>query len=236
MNSITTKALVVSSINYKEKDKLLTLFTLDYGLMTVSARGVKTKNAKLKFAKEIFCFGEWTIAKPSNIATSVNVEESFFDVTKDLDKFYCGCAILEVVKTCASYEEQNPLLFVQLLKAIGTICYDSCNSKYVLVKFLLEVFKAMGYPLNFEKCNVCGEKFCGKTYLSVEFGEIVCGNCKNYKSVEISPRCLSAFKILMQTPYEKLCSVKLASGSEDEAFCALNAKFFNHFNKKLVVL
>ena len=42
---ITTKALVLRGVDYKESDKILTLFTRDQGKLTASARGCRKKGA-----------------------------------------------------------------------------------------------------------------------------------------------------------------------------------------------
>ena len=42
---ITTKALVLRGVDYKESDKVLTLFTQELGKITASARGCSTKAA-----------------------------------------------------------------------------------------------------------------------------------------------------------------------------------------------
>ena len=84
------KAIVLKAIDYKEKDKLLTLFTLEQGKLICSMRGVKAPNAKLKFAKETFCFGEFIIenTKGNNIVTQVEIIDNFFEITQNIDKFY----------------------------------------------------------------------------------------------------------------------------------------------------
>ena len=38
---LTTKALVLREVNYKESDKILTVLTADEGKLTVSARGCR---------------------------------------------------------------------------------------------------------------------------------------------------------------------------------------------------
>ena len=43
-----TKAICLNSVDYKEKDKQLTLFSLENGLMSAVLKGCKTAKAKLK--------------------------------------------------------------------------------------------------------------------------------------------------------------------------------------------
>ena len=61
MASIKTKAIVLGGTNVKEKDRLVDLFTLEQGRKLVSMRGVRGEKAKLKMAKEPFCFGEFVL-------------------------------------------------------------------------------------------------------------------------------------------------------------------------------
>lgn len=236
MDTIKQTAIVLFSTDYKEKDKLVTLFTLENGIMTCVLKSVKSEKAKLKFAKEPFCFGEFLIALPSKIITSVEVKDSFFELTKNLDKLYSACAILETVKTVLPVGEKNPALFVETLKAIGSICYDECNEKYALIKFLLNVFDAVGYKLALSKCSICGQDFGQKRYINLDFGEVVCMSCKTSNCIEISPRCHKTFKLLFDIPYEKFSTLKLAKGSEDEALLVLNHNFEHRFGKKLNIL
>lgn len=236
MDTIKVKAIVLSSADYKEKDRLVTLFTIEHGIMQVVMKSVKTQKAKMKFAKEPFCFGEFIISLPSKIITSVEVEDNFFDVTRDIDKFYIACAILDTIRTIVVPGEKNIELFIETLKAIGAIAYNGVNDKYVLVKFLLAVFRSMGYSFALDKCSTCVQKFIGKRYLNLDFGEIVCTGCKSGNCMEISARCHSCFKILSETSYDKLNTIKLALKSEDEALNVLNINFERRFNKKLNLL
>ena len=61
MSKTKVKALVLSEKDSKEKDKLVTLFSLEEGKLFVYFRGVKGDKAKLKAAKELFTFGEFVI-------------------------------------------------------------------------------------------------------------------------------------------------------------------------------
>ena len=55
------KGIVISAKDFKEADKLLTLFTLEKGIVYAKLVGVKKPNAKLKPAKEIFCFADFDV-------------------------------------------------------------------------------------------------------------------------------------------------------------------------------
>ena len=52
---LTTKALVLREVNYKEADKILTALTADEGKMTVSAGGVRRKSGATAAACQQLC-------------------------------------------------------------------------------------------------------------------------------------------------------------------------------------
>ena len=110
--STKVKALVLGGTNVKEKDKLITLFTLENGKISASMKGVRGDKAKLKSAKEPFCFGDFIIeeGKAGYIITTVDIIDNFFELTKNIDKYYEGCAILDIVNKIAI--EPDPKLFV----------------------------------------------------------------------------------------------------------------------------
>lgn len=226
MASTKVKAIVIGGINIKEKDRLITIFSLEQGKMVVSMKGVRGEKAKLKSAKEIFCFGDFVIeeGKNSSIVTSVDIIDNFYGLTNNLEKYYEGCAILDVVSRIAT--EPNPQLFIEVLKALKCLCYENVKKYYVIDKFLLEVFKSMGYGFMTDKCSCCGANLTLK-YFKMDIGEIVCPNCKNAMSLPISEACYSAMRLLNSTSYEKLSTVKLGGMGEVQVFNLLSKNY--HF-------
>lgn len=215
--STKVKAIVLGGTNVKEKDRIIQLFTLEKGKISASMKGVRGDKAKLKSAKEPFCFGEFIIeeGKNSNIITSVDITDNFYDLTQDIDKYYEGCAMLDVINKVAL--EPNPQLFIELIKALKTLCYDKAKKFYVIDKFLISIFTAMGYDFLTEKCSSCGGKLSNK-YFNLEIGEIVCPACKTNLSIPISNTCFSAMRVLNNTDYDKLSTLKIGGSGEAQAY------------------
>lgn len=54
--------LCIRTIDYKDNDKLITLYCAEKGKITATAKGVKSAKAKLKFCASPFCFGKYQLA------------------------------------------------------------------------------------------------------------------------------------------------------------------------------
>lgn len=218
MASTKVKAIVIGGVNIKEKDRLITIFSLEQGKMVVSMKGVRGEKAKLKSAKEIFCFGDFVIeqGKNSSIVTAVDIIDNFYALTNDVEKYYQACAIVDVVSHIAS-EESNPRLFIELIKALKCLCYEDVKKYLVVDKFLISVFKAMGYDFLTANCSSCGATLSQK-YFNLDIGEIVCPACKTSFCLPLADSAYSAMRILANTDYDKLPTVKFGGMGEVQAF------------------
>lgn len=192
--------------------------------MLVSMRGVRGEKAKLKSAKEIFCFGEFIIenTKNTNIVTSVSIIDNFYDLSKNTDKYYEACAILDIIDKVV--QEPDPQLFIIIIKALKALCYDDVKKFYVIDKFLLDIFSAMGCNFITERCSSCGATL-GSRYLNLDIGELVCPACKTLSSVAVSDACYSVLRILSSTPYDKLTTLKFGGMGEAQAFNLLSKNY-----------
>ena len=224
MASTKVKAIIIGGVNIKEKDKLLTLFTLEQGKMSVSMKGVRGDKAKLKSAKDVFTFGDFIVeeGKFTNIITSVDIIDNFYELSKDIEKYYEACAIVDIVSKVAT--EPNPQLFIELIKALKSLCYDNVKKYYVINKFLLSLFANMGYGFLRDSCSSCGANMEIK-YLNLQVGELVGPNCRSSFSMQISNACYSALKLLENTDYDKLSTVKLGGMGEVQAFNLLSKNY-----------
>lgn len=224
MASTKVKAIVLGGVNIKEKDKLITLFTLEKGKISVSMKGVRSEKAKLKSAKDIFTFGEFCIEEgKTNIITAVDIIDNFYELSKDIDCYYEACAIIDIANKISS-NEPNPFLFIEIIKALKTICYDKVRKYYVFDKFMLSILHNMGYGFLSDKCSSCGTVLEHK-FFNYDVGEIVCARCQNSLCEKISEATFSAMKLLAKTEYEKLVSVRLGGMGEVQTYHLLTKNF-----------
>ena len=228
------QAIVLKSSDKKEKDKSVLLFSLDHGKVWATLKGVKNPKAKMKLACNPFCFGEFILEEghSGQIVTNFEVIETFHEISEDIDKFFEGSAILEILN-CMEFSQELPQVFVLALKTLKTICFSKVKRVYVLDKFLLELFKISGVGLVPEKCSGCGSKAFEKLYINYVDGVLECVSCKSLTSVELSNTTLSALRILNMTDMEKLSTLKLAENSEVELLKVLVRNFESRFDRRL---
>ncbi|MEG1706452.1 MAG: DNA repair protein RecO, partial [Clostridia bacterium] len=197
--------------DYGENDKIVLLYSLEEGKFSVTAKGVKKATAKLKYAVEPFCFGNFTYTESHDrrILTGCEQEESFFALRENLEKYYGASACLEVVGAMEQENESNPSVFVLLLRALKEICFGQIDVYLAIVKFYLEYLTLAGYRLDFSKCGVCGSTADRRLYLDLQIGGVVCAYCRSGNAIAISPSVKNALTLISRQPFNKLSVLKL---------------------------
>ena len=233
------KAIVIRSNDRKEKDKNILLFSLEKGKIWATLKGVKGEKAKMKLAQNLFCFGDFVLedGKSGKIVTGFDVIESFHEISEDVDKYFEAMAVLEVVNAIEfASESEVAKMFVLTLKTLKSICFEYGRQYYILDKFFIELFKLSGFPLYTDKCSVCGTKSFERMFIDYSTGEIECMACKGFVSEEIPKALYLALKILTNTDFDKLKSVKFADNSEYTLLKILVKNFENRFDKRLKLI
>lgn len=234
--SYETKAIVISSKDSKEKDKDVLLYSLDKGKTYAKFKGVKDQKAKLKAGKEVFTFGDFFIeeGRAGNIVTGVNIIESFYDISQNIDAYLEACNIFDIVKKLPSIEN-NSSLFVSIIKSLKVLNFEKTAKNIVFLKFLIDFFDNNGYKFNFERCASCGAKLTGKKFLNPNIGEIVCSSCKQLTYLEIDNTVMSVVKILKGTEYDDLGSVKFNDFVLSKTLSFLSANFEWRLGEKIKI-
>ena len=226
-------ALVIKASDFNEYDRIVTLLCAG-GRFTAILKGVKKEKAKLKFAAEPFCFGEFQLtgrdgAMPT--VTGCEQQESFFEITKDLTRYYCGCTVLELALWTAQENQENPSLFVCVLKALQQLCVNEVNPAFVLIKFILDVFDNLGQKLVFDRCAECGKAVTEKLYFDFEGGGVLCGGCAGSSASLPDPAVAAVLRIVSSFDFERLRSYKCGDGLIKNTLLFLNGLVQNHIHK-----
>ena len=211
-NAENTLALVIKASDYNESDKIITLFSPEYGKFSAHLKGVKKDRAKLKFVGEPFCFGEFLFSGRNElpVVTSCVQTDSFFELTKNLANYYCGCVVLETLSAIEQDRESNGQLFVLALKALRALCEDLINPLIVIVKFLVSLFDIMGEQLIFDRCACCGKKQAEKFYFDYSSGGLICSSCTKESAFSPEPGVIAVLRMISAFSEKELATYNAA--------------------------
>lgn len=153
MTDEKVKGIVVKLVDYKDADKLASLFTLERGLVTAKFTGVRRDKAKLKGVAQPFTFAEFNLINKSNMRTiiSADIIDNFFNLQSNYDKMMCGYIVLDIVRSILPVEKIEQDIFLLTLSALKDI---ETNNEYVAtIKYILEFLSFSGMKLELPNCN-----------------------------------------------------------------------------------
>lgn len=176
-NELKTKAIVTRSIPYHETDMIVTLVSIEYGLITATARGCLKPKAKLRFASEPLNFGDYVLSGKNGryVITECSQIDSFINITSDLDRYYASGLVLESLQSLSS--EPQPETFMAAITALNRLASMQDDADEIVTDYLIAILKSNGIIYDFNHCNICGCDIDNDAYIK-EYDGVVCEHCK----------------------------------------------------------
>lgn len=211
MEEIRTKGIIIDAIDYREYDRLITIFTFDIGVIRAVVKGVKKSTAKSRFAGQILNFVDLILSKRGEYYTVISADliESYYNIASSYDSFLLATDIIKVIKYVAKFNPTSSELFATFLSTINILNSSDINHNLVYLKFLLETMKSLGYIHEFNICEKCGERIQDYGVVDNISGAIVCQSCATNGSTKLSAQHLDYISSVAQASYVELGSIAI---------------------------
>lgn len=192
---IKVNAIVIKTVDYKDNDKILTLYSLERGKITATIKGVKKSGAKLKFASEPFCFCEYILAVKGDRYTVINASyiDTFYELRLNLKKYYAVAVIGEFVHKLVEDDICDESLFSLLINSVKDLCYQN-TELFTLASFLINATSCLGYGITDFNCYCCQNEITNRVFFDFKNAEFACENCFKEGFREIMISTYNAFK------------------------------------------
>jgi len=204
-----TEGIVLKSIEYGDADKIVTLYTKNYGKIQAIAKGVRKTKSKFGSSIEILTHSMFLIYKGKNIdiISQTEILESFFTASKEIIKFAFASNCIEVLDKISIEGEINFDLFF-LLREVLHYLKEAKDPKLLTLSFKWKTLTIIGYKPSLDRCIICDSKLEAlevqkEIYFNISEGGVICDKClfKNREgSVQVSFYFLKLSKKLLSTP------------------------------------
>ncbi len=188
MKVYVDSGIVIRRIDLGEKDRILTIYTKEYGKLSAVAKGCRRPGSKLAGPSEPFVHSKMMFAagRDLDILTQADVRESFPNIRRNVTTASYAIYILELVDKFTEERQPNSELFDLLLSGLYMLESET-DPELTTRYFELQILKALGYEPHFEACLRCGNlPRSGRIAFSPSLGGIHCCSCSAVPNDAIS--------------------------------------------------
>ncbi len=143
------KGIVIKASDFKEADKLATIFSLENGIISAKFTGVKKDKAKFKAVARAFVFADFVINEKgqSITITQADILDDFGKILLDYSKTMCGYIVLDIVRSILPIQKPEEDIFLLSLTALKNI--ENSNEFVATIDYILKFFSFSGVQLVF---------------------------------------------------------------------------------------
>lgn len=221
------EGIVIRSTDYGETNKIVTLYTREWGKVGVMARGAKKPNSRLSAITQLFTYGYFLIQKGSGLGSLQQGEmiTSLRSIREDIFLTAYASYIVDLTDKATDEKKPNPFLFELLFQTLNLINegYDLDIITNIYEMKMLDLF---GLHPCLNQCTVCGSTD-GEYSFSVREGGFLCHRCleKDPYHIKISQGTVKLLRLFYYFDLSRLGNIDVKPATKLELKKVISAYY-----------
>jgi DNA repair protein RecO (recombination protein O) len=233
----SSQAIVLRHADYGEADRVMTLFTLEQGLMKGFARGAR--NSRKRFGAALELFSEirlfWKAGRGGGLPTlqEAELENLRGGLRRDLELLTLAGYGCELVEALFGEGQPHPEVYGLLQGFLNHLDQSGAGDE---CRFLLELraLSLAGYIPHFLHCAECFGALEEQLIFSAERGGSLCLACSGgHGGVAVQLLTIGSMARSLLTPTGLFAGFRFSRTTLDEGFRVLNAALGQHLPRPL---
>ena len=182
---VTTEAVILRSMKFRDSSKILTLYTRELGKVSVLAKGARGPKSAFGSSLEPMNYVSAILYRKESrslqLLSRCEIVRPLRSLSEDLARMAPAMAMLEMMNAVAHDEEKNPELFDLLTGCLITVNDATKGFQNTFYYFEVRLLDLLGFRPNFAVCAGCGKDLqsSGGTRVSIHApnGGAFCEEC-----------------------------------------------------------
>ena len=174
-------AIVLRHVNYRDNDRMVTLFSPSRGRIDAIIRNCRKPKSHNLNAGELFALGDYMLYEAGGhvTVTSVHLIETFYALRQDYSRLTCGTYALSLTEAVIEPEQERQELFMLLLHTLSRLAFSDQPWRPLLAGFLLHFAACEGFKPRLNHCVSCGTRLGeeGPFFFDLPGGGLCCAAC-----------------------------------------------------------
>ncbi len=141
-----TEAIVLKTADLGETDRLLIIYSKEFGKIRVAARGIKKPESKSRYHLELLSYSQLILVEGKNFKIIKNavLMDQFLSMRKDLEKMKIAFKIVDLIDELIVGEEKDENIWNLFLKTLKELNVGNQVSS-IVQDFQDNLLKLLGY-------------------------------------------------------------------------------------------
>ena len=208
-----SEAIVLRRSDFGEADRLLTLFTRDFGKIRAVAKGARKPQSRKTGHVELFMRTQFLFAEGRDlpIITQAEMNEAYPGLREDLVRTTYASYMVELLDRFAPDEEKNTRLYEWLAAALTNFAITD-NLLLAARYYELRLLTLAGFQPQLFHCVRCQKPVAEQDqFFSAELGGLLCPDCQpvDRKAKAISAAAIKVLRYLQTRDWKTVQSLSL---------------------------
>jgi len=179
MSIYRDEGIVIRRQNFSEADKILTIYTKDYGQITAIAKGARKITSRKVSSSELFVHAIYYLAKGRDMDIVVESEilNPFTSLRDDLRKASLAFYLTELLGAFSKGGGADYSLYRLFLEVMSILSRAKRKHDLWIRAFEMKALNHAGFGPELYQCAHCSSPLSAEKYFEVSRGGTVCREC-----------------------------------------------------------
>jgi DNA repair protein RecO (recombination protein O) len=201
------EGIIINTKNYGDTSKIIDIFTKEYGVIGIIAKGCKSLKSNLRSVTDKLTYATFTIYYKKDklsILSEANIINNFSNIKKDIEKISYSSFILDLTNQVYKQCEDNSLydLLIHSLTKIN----ENFNPLIITNILELKYLEYLGVMPNLNGCSICGNK--NVVTLSSDKGGYLCKKCHTNEPI-VSDKSIKLVRMYTLVDIDKISKLDI---------------------------
>ena len=231
-----TEGIVLSRRPYKNNDKLVRVFTRDYGKLTTRAISARKITSKLSGHLEPFIRADFHIArsKTIDIIAGSNTVDAHTTLRTSLQHTAMAGFFAEIIDQFTHTHHVEAALYDHMQQFYRWLNEHDAHL-LVLYAAVMQLYAHVGFHLEWYQCHSCKQSISPiENKFHYALWNIECGNCSSTEeTMPLSVSAIKALRFLTEEPFDRVGKLHIPEEVWKEVHICIDSLLQYHIDKPL---
>ncbi|ODJ72671.1 DNA repair protein RecO [Brochothrix thermosphacta] len=219
--------LIIRVMDYRESDKIIRLYTKEFGKISLVARGAKKSNSRIAAATQLFTYGEFMFFGNKGLGTLQQGEviERFPTIASDIFTTAYGSYCVDLLDKAVEEREPNQALFQLIYQVLESM--NAGEDAQVLSQiFEMKMLNTLGHYPELRGCVLTGDTE-GPFDLSIKNNGLITQRCfeDDPHRMHLSDKVVYLLRLYYLLDFSRIGKIDVNQATTDEVQRAIDAYY-----------